>query len=619
MSLSGEFNTSGNFRTKEIRTDYISDTQNSSRFSIGGKINTKSYIWHPNFLILNLEAEYNPDFIKENFIIIPDLTETRTAKRINLKTTLFNRKVISLYTTTNFSQTYSYRDYLTNIKTDTKQFGAVLIYSNKILPINLNLNQSKWNQEETETGRMADMNQLNFTARTSKSFYSLDKHSLTYSRNNYRYNNFNLYQTNVNSEIISLNDNFYFDKKRNYNFRSRLSYHNQTGTIDFKRMQAYENLFLKLPVNFKFQANYNYNDIEQEFSQTKSQNLKTTLMHKLYLSLNTSIYYEYTKIDNTFFNDENNTYGFNFNYTKKIPLKGRLNISGTYQMKDYNTIAEPNIVQIINEEHYLSDGKIELLVRPNIDIQTIIVKDQTGAIIYQENLDYILIQRNEYIEIQRFPGGQILNNSTVYVDYTATQPASYSYNSNLYLISSSIKLWDNLFELYFNTSKQDFNNITNTDFLSLNYYTQYTYGAKIDVKFAEAGVELEDYNSSTIPYKSERYYFNAHQNFNNKILFSISGNIKNFHLIQENEDQVFSDISAKTIYKFKTISSVSLDIAYRKQIGNGIDLDLFTARAEFRTILRQIDFTAGIEAYYKDFLSNKYIYEGIFFKIIRRF
>ncbi len=618
-SFTGEIKLGSNFRTKQIITDYINDTQNSTLLSAGLKLNSESYFWNPNFIGVSLTAEYNPDIIKEKYIIIPNRNEVITMKHFGMRTSIFKNKNINLNTNTDFSQTYNNRENLSNIKTDIAQIGALLNIKNKILPLSFSYNKSNLIQNEIETERISSMNQTNIKATASKSFYKIDKHDFTYSRNEYRYNNFNIFQSHTISENFNLNDNFYFDKKQNYNFRSLASYQNQTGNTNFERFQLNENLYFKLPAKLIFNANYNQNNINQELIETKSRDIRTSLRHKLYQSLTSSVFYDYSNVTNTYYTENNQTYGFDIYYTKRIPLKGVLNLSGGYQSRNNSTTSQPADIQIINEEHYLSDATIEMLDKPNADILSVVVKDATGAIIYIENLDYILIQRNEYIEIQRFPGGQISDNSSILIDYIATQPASYNYNAALFHFESNLKLWNKIFEIYFNTSKQDFYNISNTEFLSLNYYTQSIFGVKMDFNFVNFGIETENYNSTIVPYNSVRYFINFQKNINDRILISLAGNIRNNKMPQENVTQQFSDISAKAVYLIQNTSNISADVSYRNQSGYGIDLNLLAARVEFKTQIRDLNVSLGMENYYRNFMGEKTIYQGVFFKLIRKF
>ncbi|MCF6364764.1 MAG: hypothetical protein L3J35_01035 [Bacteroidales bacterium] len=624
-SFSGELSTFGHYRTQKILRNYLSETQNSSRFSVGALVRSKSYFWHPNLLKLDIEAEFNPDFIKEDFIVIPDQAETRTMKRLNIKTNIFSQKPVSLLTHADFSQTYSNRENLTNIKTNRKNWGAVLRFANKVVPLNFSYNHTKWNQEETEIGRMSDMNQLNFTGRASKTFYNNDKHDLVYSHDKFIFNNYNIFQSETFSDKITLNDNFYFDQKQNYSFRSRIAAHNQKGTINFNSFNVNESLLLKLPYQFIFQSNYNFNRITQELQELQEPHENRTniingsLGHKLFLSLNTSIFYEYRNTINTVFDESDQYFGGNIYYTKKIPLKGRLNLSYNYRRDKRINNSDPVTLQIINENHILTDGEITLLDRPFINRATIVVKDINGAIIYQEDLDYTIIERNNYIEIQRFPGGQIANGDAVLVDYIVNQPETYSYDANFNKFSASISVLKRMFEVYFKVNNQNFINLTDADLLSLNYYVQYKYGFRFDINYVTAGVEKDNYNSTIIPYEMIRFYATANKTINDRVILSLNANYRDYYLVYDSINHIYADISGKATYRIFDLTKASLNLGYRKQVGNGINLDLLTARFEVTSKIRQLYLTFGLEKYNRDFLGQINNYNGVYFRLIRKF
>ena len=628
LSFSGEFRGSSHYRNQEIYRESLFENRNTRQFSIGTLLRSKSYIWHKNFLMLDAEIEYNPIFNKENFIVIPDRAETRTLKRLNLRTTLFNNKVLTLNTTTDLSQIFSNRENRTEIETNRKQFGGILRYSNKALPISFSFNKTNWDQEEfgknstnqeDSVVREYDMDQLNLSIRASKSFYSIDKHDFVYSHDEYNYNNNRLFQTQNISNTVTVNDNFYFNKKKNANFTSRISYRNQTGTVNHNRFMVFENLLLKLPYKFNFQASYNYNKNNHESQHSKTHNVKGILSQKLFLSLNTNIFYEYQNIKHSVFEETHNTFGGNVYYTKKLPFKSRITLTYNYRQQNFKTINQTQDVLVIDESQVLTDAEITILNRPYIDISTILIRDITGAIIYQENLDYVIIERNSYVEIQRFPGGQIADGTGVLIDYVVRQPDSYSYTSNLNKLSGKLNLFYNILETYFSVANQDYINLEEVDMMTLNHYTQYSYGALINFKFATIGVEFDNYYSSIIPFRMKRYYINFNQSFFKRVLVSVNGNIRDYYLINERTNQLFTAFSAKVAYRIFDLTKLCVQLGYREQIGTGINLDLFTTRIELMSQLRKLLLTVGYEKYNKIFLEDRNNYDGVYFKLIRKF
>jgi len=619
VSFSGEFRTYTYYRSQNIYRDFLTESQKSTLLSVGGLINSKSYIWDKNFLLLDFEAEYNPDLIRENFIVVPDHAETRTTKRVDLKTTFFNNKIITVSTKTNFSQTYNNREYLTNIKTDRKYYGGMFSFNNKILPFYVCLDQTNWDQEETETGRLSDFDHFNLRVRTSKSFYSRDKHDFLYSHNEYLFNRYGSLQLRTISDYFSLNDVLCFDECRNYNFQSRISYKSEEGTNTYDRFSVYEKLNLILPLNFKYNANYIFGNTKQELQNTAFHNVLTNLSHQLYLSLNTGIFYNYKRTIHSYYDETRNIYGGHIYYSKNIPLRGRLKINYNYSRESRENNSEPVSVQVIDENHMLTDGEIVLLDRPFIEVSTIVVRDLTGAILYQENLDYILIERNNYIEIQRFPGGQIADGDAILVDYVVNQPETYSYDADNHRFSASVSFLDRFVEVYYKLNDINYVNLTNTELLSLNYYRQNIYGIKFDHNYATAGFEFDEYNSNIFPYRLKRYYATFNKSFNDRIIVSLNANLRDYYLVNEDINRIYADVSTQAVYRIFDLTKASLKLGYRKQIGSGVDLDLITARLELTSQLRQLFLTLGFEKYNRDFMEDVNNYNGIYFRLVRKF
>jgi hypothetical protein len=247
------------------------------------------------------------------------------------------------------------------------------------------------------------------------------------------------------------------------------------------------------------------------------------------------------------------------------------------------------------------------------------VKDVTGTILYQPNFDYILIQRNNYLEIERMPGGQIANKARVYIDYTSMQPGSYQYDVNFHSFSASVLIFNRLAELYYRFTFQDYHNLETTEYLTLNYFKQNIIGLRLEYKFASGGVEYENYHSTIVPYRSVRYYFVLQGTTKNRFLYSLNGNIRDYYMVDDSTRQKFIDITGKVSYSFSQYLTFNLEMGYRKQIGDRIDLDLLIARGEFIGFIRQISFRIGIETYKRDYLYEKTNFIGGFIAIARTF
>lgn len=620
-TFSGEIELEGQYRQLESSFNEVFEDQRSTYLLGGIKLNTSSYLWDKDVLLIDLNAAYSPEFRDETYITVPDRSEVRTLKKVDLMATLCNNKPVTLQGFFNFDQNYYNRELLTNVRSNNKQWGGILSLNNKILPVSITYRKQNWDQEETETGRVFNMDQENIQARASKSFGSRDRNELIYSRNDYLYTYGELHETQHLINRIALNNNLYFDASRKYNLNSRITWFDQEGTTSFRRFEILEGLTFRLPYNLRLMANlnlYNMKDPNQVWDQ---KGIRTSLQHKLFKSLTSKAFFEYTRIksETALLHQESDTRGgVDLRYTKKIPT-GYLNLSYRYFRHQHVTEGESGLQQVINEEQVLTDGEITLLNKPYVDAATVMVKDMTGAIIYQLNFDYILLERSGYLEVQRVPGGQIPNMGTVHIDYIFQQPGDYSYAANNNQFSASILLFQRLLEFYYRYSVQDYPKVEQAELLTLNYYNQHVYGVRLDVGFARGGIESDLYSSNIVPYKMWRYYLDMNWTFKSKLLLTLNGSIRDYQMIAEEVDQLYANISGKVAYRIRPQMQVSLESGYLNQRGTNVELDLLTARAEFHSVFNMLHLRVGVEMYRRIYLNSEFDFNGAYIRVTRKF
>lgn len=616
--LSGEFRLEGLYRKQTIKRSYLDDTDFSSFYSGGLLLNAHSFFWHPNFLQVDLGLEYSPEQSRDNYLIIPDQGEVRTLKKLDLRTVLFQKKIVSLSTFANVSQTYSNREFLSNVRTDSKNWGGVFFFRNNFLPLSISYQQGEIDQQEIETGRLFNYQNSNLQGRINKSFGKYSRNELIYTQT--VFNRIEKEYPAVKNDLqdILLNNEIYFDRKQRYRFNSILNASDQKGYDKLKRMQAFETMTIKLPGHFDLIGNYNYYNVDRTLQTITQETSRGILRHKLFESLQSSVYYENTSSRQTEFSQTDTRTGIDLNYEKKIPT-GQINLSYKYLLQHQDKKGESSSVQIMHEEYTLTDGLIVLFKRPFAEAASIIVRDATGGILYQLNLDYILIVRGDYLEIQRVPGGQISNNGIVYIDYVSLMPGNYTYDMSNQYWSAGISLFKQLINVYYRNIKQDYKNLKQTDFVTLNYFTQQVYGCRFEYKAMNFGVEYDDNNSSILPYQLTRYFFNVQGQLNSRVLVALNSNISNYYLVNEDLKQEFADVSGQLAYNLTPKSKLNFEAGYRKQSGQGIGLDLMNSKAEYSLVLKQMYLTFGVQAFQRNYMEEIDNYRGVFFRFARRF
>ncbi len=618
-SLSGEVSLKGNWRQQKSYYPESYENWRSLYGIFGLKLLSRSYLWLPSVMTLDLDLEFNPQTRKETYINIPDRNEVRTLNKVGVRSTILSDKPITLIPFYSFYQSFFNRENLTNIRSKTQQWGGTMLVKNKYFPLNLSYNDLKWNQKETETGRVFKNRRKTAEGRSSWHFSDRDKHELIFGHDDftYTYTDVDTVRNVVNR--VTMNNHFFLDSAKHLGFGSFINYFDQRGTYTFKRFEAYERFNFRLPHNFRLNTQYNY--YWRKDRQTLKQNrLGVALTHKLFLSLRSSVFGEYVNTNQTLYRENNFRFGIGFDYTKKIGF-GRLNLSYHYYRRSLKVNSSPSAIKITNEEHTLTDGVPVLLDKPYVDQNSVVVRDITGTIVYQLNFDYILIEHNNYVEIQRIIGGQIPNGGTVIVDYTAVQPGDYNYDLNNNRVYAGFMIFDRLLEVYYRWSLQDYANVMQTDFLTLKHYRENAVGIRVDKAFVRGGVEYNIFQSNIIPYRMMRYYLNLQKNYKNKLLLNLNGSLRDYRYIADGGEQILGNISGKASYTFKAQTKLELELGYLRHKAYLTDLHLWTGRLEFYTVFRQLYLNAGFDFYRRNYWVDhtRFVFNGVFLKVTRKF
>lgn len=619
QEISGIMGAEGEYKLQNInnRATY-SDRLESSFIKGRFLLNTQSYFYHPNLVSLETELEYNPGKQKDIYLILPNRADINTGEKARGTITFIRTQPVVVSGNANYTHLYTSREYATNLESFNSGFGGNLGYRNNIAPISIFYQKEKIDQRELQTKRNYLTNRQNIRANTEISFSDIDDHKLTYNYDDYRREYFSTSEISSEVSSLSMTSNFKFDSNYVNTLNSNVYYSLNTGDIEYNRLLVNENLKWDLQSNFTYSGNYNYFNFDQNEINTKQHTILNRIEHQLYQSLQTNIFYEYINTDQTFAQEIINTGGFGISYTKSIPM-GTFNLSYNFKKRDLNNKNLSPTASIFNEEYNMKDDGLILLNSPFIDIKSIRVKDETGTIVYKEFLDYILIQRDDFIEIQRIQGGLIPNESKIFVDYVAREQLSFQYAINSNMFNSRLLLFNNLVEVYFILNENTYNNLIGREPTILKSLSQRIFGSKIQLKMLTAGIEFDDYNSNVIPYEATRYFLTFNSRLAHNFNASITGNLKYIELLKESEKQKFYDVAARVIYNFSRISSLNLEASHRFQDGRGLDLSLSILRGELTTKYRSIYFTLGIEGYSRIYIKEKRSYWGSFLRIERKF
>lgn len=614
----GEINLNAAYRTLSTQLNELDEFQNTGILFGGLRLNSSSYMWDPDIISFNFSGEYSPDFRDENYIKLPDRSEVRTLSRINLITSVFNNKPVTLSNYVNLNRSYFNRDNLTNVHSINNQWGVILATQNKILPLTISYRDVSWNQKETDTGREFKTSQKNIEAKTSKSFFGNDKNELKYTYREYRHSYTNLSTTENNVNRVDFVGQVFFDPNKKFGLSSNIYYLDQEGTYTFSRFDLNERFILNFLTNLKLGVSYNYYDMKDPEYSIRTNKVRSQLTHRLFESLNSQVYLNYSGTSHSLFNESSLISGARINYTKNLKF-GIFNL-GYHFFNHKNTLDGDNgTIEIQREEHTLIDAEITTLDKPYVNETSVLVTDLSSTIIYQEGLDYLLNSINDFTEIIRIPGGQINNNQAVLISYNAIQPGSYEYFSTNNSLTSGLMLFSRHLEIYYRGIAQNYPAVTSDAYLTLNTYYQNITGIRLYIKYATAGIEYDYYNSSIIPYRKYSYYVNLNFKIRKRMLLALNSSLRDYKLLDSNVNHLYSNISARVSFSISNNSKINIEGAYLKQSGQTINLDLLTGKMEYIAAFRKLTLKGSINLYKRKYSDSNFMYTGTQIEITRKF
>ena len=186
QSVNGIIGIEGEYRTQDIKIKSgYSDLLKTSILVGQIALNTSSYFYHPNLILLETEMEYFPGTRKDLYLVIPDRAESNIGEKVGGLITFFRTLPITINIGGNYSHIYTSRELTTDVETYNTSFSAGLRYRNSIAPINVTYQNSYINQLELLTDRRLVTKRQSFVAYSDFSFGKLGKNKLSYSYDNY--------------------------------------------------------------------------------------------------------------------------------------------------------------------------------------------------------------------------------------------------------------------------------------------------------------------------------------------------------------------------------------------------------------------------------------------------
>jgi hypothetical protein len=278
-------------------------TLENGMFSIGASLYTRSFIYHPNLLSLDISGGYEPRLTK--FEQIESLNDFST-KFFSGKAYFLDRLNYKFQLFYGFNENFSFREGLAPVRYYDENYGGILTLNNKYFPGTIQYRESKQRQREIETDRKIRREEKLLLGNFNQNYVNQSKATIDLRR--WDYTNMvddldigrNSYTNESVTNDLTAHNTLNFSGKGDMSLRTRLNYNDFESNSILRRRYMADNFFrVELPKNFRVQANHLYSFISTNEQDTKRNNLIGSVRHRLYESLTTIVAANYMTEENS--------------------------------------------------------------------------------------------------------------------------------------------------------------------------------------------------------------------------------------------------------------------------------------------------------------------------------
>ncbi len=471
-------------------------------------MNIVGSIYHSRLLAFYLGGQYGLS-IEEASGNLPSFNEGKGSIDVfdyNFRAAFLSYKPypLSIYS----SRGTSRRDYdqFTRVTYERDTVGADWRLQNAFAP--LSINWESWSEETVDEISLSRREETSFDLRAVHDSAGGDRTSLRYVYEDFFHETDvgDAYSGQIHSTDIvdqrSLND------KKKATLRSSIYYRSVSrDDRDDRSLLLRENYKGKYSENSRLSAVYLLDYRDQGAFDSQRHYAEASLSHQLYESLTSTFSLEAStsSVGGEGVDDASGAYGGSVSelYKKKLGEWGRLRVNLGFRRRDENRSSGTATTRIIGETVFLADGETVLLGSPGIAAETVEVTDLSGGRLYSRNVDYLLIQRGEFLEIQRVLGGEIPNGTTVRVSYKATADVDVTVSMLSGYGRAAVSLFDDLLEVYGEAENTGYDGDSS---IAYEDSGRNEAGMSLSYKWFRAGFSFENYESDSIVYESMHSY-----------------------------------------------------------------------------------------------------------------
>lgn len=399
----------------------ITTTDTSHKFKEQISIQTAGWVYNPALMRYSLIIE--PELIQsqEETIQGETIRSSSFAPDYSMTATFLEAKPYTLNIFGNRQQISEWTSFSGNSESISNSYGAIEQLKYKTLPTSFGYTHTE--TEQTGFYTSSDIHDDFNLSSEHQSAKSNTRLTSTYSDDQRN-------SENLTSQIKTFNNNLfnnYRTDNKKVTLDSAMNYSSQESSwYDSQNINFRE--YLGWSHNPNLQSNYSTSHTRQKSGDFSSDmtTLDAGLTHLLYENLTTNVG---SRASQNTYSDGKETAGEGFlNFSYRRPLSWTtlgLNSGWDYLYTDRSGFTS-NEALVTNETHILNLTKEIYLNHYSVNLDSIIITNNAGSIVYIENIDYTVEKINGYVRIRRVPFGSITDGQIVAVAYRYQRDSAYN-------------------------------------------------------------------------------------------------------------------------------------------------------------------------------------------------
>lgn len=347
-----------------------------------------------------------------------------------------------------------------------------------------------------------------------------------------------------------------------------LRYRQQTGSVNSTTKAFQESLSWRHTENLSSYHSLSFNRFEVGDDPVEIWDARSAFSHDLWGSLSSQVQLNAGLDESS--SSKTRKYGSSIseNYSRALGNWGRIALG----LRTYADVVERQPTQevdVVNDEAVTFVDLFPVRLRHfDIDPLSIRVTDERGVIVYAPIQDYLITTREPITEIQRVPGGRILDGETVLVSYSYTTGVAGTALSTGARATLRLSYRD-ASSIYGEYARGRQSMLSGSTDSRLQQLDAWVVGVKGEWRWFSGKVEFEDHESTFSPNRSLTKQASISFSPMPRVLARLSVNHQNVRYMETDEEINTLNIYGNATVDITRRSQFWIDANYRRQRSKG--------------------------------------------------